>query len=114
MFSLLVFDRICRMEIQSVMLVFSIPLVNYSAPLTFSLVHLSPLPPSVWIHVIHTVCNRGEWMGGPQADKHLPPSTFTCQFFKKNRHLGFGVFIDIWPMSVAIQSLKPTESFAVL
>jgi hypothetical protein len=33
---------------------------------------------------------------GPQTDKQLPPSTFTCQFLTKvNRHLGFGVFIDI-------------------
>jgi hypothetical protein len=31
---------------------------------------------------------------GPQTDKHLPPSTFTDQ----SRHLGFGVFIDIWSM----------------
>jgi hypothetical protein len=37
---LLVFNRVYRLEIQSVMLVFSTPLVNYSAPLTFSLVHL--------------------------------------------------------------------------
>ncbi len=30
---------------------------------------------------------------GSQTDKHLPPSTF-----QKSRHLGFGVFIDIWSM----------------
>ncbi len=29
---------------------------------------------------------------------HLPPSPFTGQLFKKSRHLGFGVFIDIWSM----------------
>jgi hypothetical protein len=38
-------------------------------------------------------------LGGDGAsDKHLPPSTFTSQFFKKSRHLGFGVFIDNWSM----------------
>ncbi len=31
--------------------------------------------------------------GGPQTDKHLPPSLWS-----KSRHLGFGVFIDIWSM----------------
>jgi hypothetical protein len=36
----LIVNRDYRPEIQSVMLVFSSPLVNYSAPLTFSLVHL--------------------------------------------------------------------------
>ncbi len=35
---------------------------------------------------------------GPQINKHLPPSTITGQFFKKSRHLGFDVFIDIWSM----------------
>ncbi len=45
MSSLLVFNRVYKLEIQSVMLVFSTPLMNYSAPLTFSLVHLTPPPP---------------------------------------------------------------------
>jgi hypothetical protein len=40
---------------------------------------------------------------GPQIDKHLPPSTFTGQFFKKSRHLGLGVFIDIWSMGRRIR-----------
>jgi hypothetical protein len=35
---------------------------------------------------------------GPQTDKHLPASTFTGKFFKKNRHLGFGILIDFWSM----------------
>ncbi len=30
--------------------------------------------------------------------RHLPPSPFTGQFFKKSRHLGFAVFLDIWSM----------------
>jgi hypothetical protein len=64
MSSLLVFNRVYRMEIQSAMLVFPTPLVNYSAPLTFSLVHLPPLPPSLCKYIstevcIHTVCNGG-------------------------------------------------------
>ncbi len=35
--------------------------------------------------------------GRAQKDKYLPPSTFTGQL-KKSRHLGFGVFKDIWSM----------------
>ncbi len=43
---------------------------------------------------------RGGWGGDrwPQTDKHMAPSTFTGQFFKKSRHLGFGVSIDILSM----------------
>jgi hypothetical protein len=37
-------NRVFRLEIQSVMLVFSTHLVNYSATLTFSLVDLPPPP----------------------------------------------------------------------
>ncbi len=43
---------------------------------------------------------------GPQTDKHLQPSTFTSQFFKKSRHLGFGVFIDIWSMMLSLHVLR--------
>jgi hypothetical protein len=39
---------------------------------------------------------------GPQIDKQLPPSTLTGQIFKKSRHLGFGVFIDIWSMGYSL------------
>jgi hypothetical protein len=42
MSSLLVFNRVYSLEIQSVMLVFFRPLLCTSATLTFSLVHLSP------------------------------------------------------------------------
>ncbi len=45
------------------------------------------------------------WGGdrGSQTDKHLPPSRVPLPVnFKKSRHLGFGVFIDIWSM---LQSL---------
>ncbi len=60
------------------------PLLWTSAPLTFSLVHLSPPLPCVNKYsgtCIHTVCNKGGGRGsGPQTDKHLPPSTFTGNF----------------------------------
>jgi hypothetical protein len=77
------------------------PLVWTSAPLTFSLVHISPFP--VWISTwayIHTVCNRGEEGGvrGASDRKHLPPSTFIGQFLKKPTFRVWGVFIDIWSM----------------
>jgi hypothetical protein len=44
MTSLLVFNRVYRLEIQSVMLVFFDPALWTIVPLNFSLVHLSPLP----------------------------------------------------------------------
>jgi hypothetical protein len=36
--------------------------------------------------------------------RHLPPNLFTGPFFKKSRHLGFGVFIDIWSMEQSLES----------
>ncbi len=105
------------------------PLLWTSAPLTFSLAHLSP-PSLCQSTVYHRQCVAG-WvlrcvgdrilqefntlyltrfrtykialplpnknLGGkePQTDKHLPPSTFTGQFWRKAA-FGFGVFIDIW------------------
>ncbi len=72
------------------------PLLWTSAPLSFSLIHLSP-PPSPCVGVnkyrgkgIHTVCNRGGGDRGPQTDKHLPPSTFTGQFWCLRRYLIHG------------------------
>ncbi len=63
MSSLLVFNRVYRLEVQSVMLVFTTSVVNYSTPLTFSLVHLPPSSPSLLNKYrgtcIHTVCYRG-------------------------------------------------------
>jgi hypothetical protein len=65
---LLVFNRVYRLEIQSVTLVFSTPLVN-KRPLTFSLVHLRPPPPPfpVWISTmvvfIQGVRGGGEGIG---------------------------------------------------
>jgi hypothetical protein len=47
MSSLLVFIRVYRLEIQSVMLVFSTPLLNYCPSLTFSLVDIPPPLPYV-------------------------------------------------------------------
>jgi hypothetical protein len=93
MSSLLVFNRVYRLELQSVVLVFSTPLVNYrSAPLTFSLVHLPPHPLSLCekyrgtcIQFIRCVTAYWGWGGGAAgaSDKHLPPSTFTGQFLRK-------------------------------
>jgi hypothetical protein len=48
-----------------------------------------PLYPSPWL---------AQGGRGLTTDMHLPPSTFTGKFFKKNRHVGFAVFIDIWSM----------------
>jgi hypothetical protein len=45
MTSLLVFHRVYRLEIQSVILVFSTPFVNLRPPSTFSLFHQPPPPP---------------------------------------------------------------------
>jgi hypothetical protein len=60
MTSLLVFNRVYRLDIQLVIMVFSTPLVNYR-PSTFSLVHLPPFP---MFYTFYTVCNReGEGMG---------------------------------------------------
>jgi hypothetical protein len=59
MSSLLVFNRVYRLEIQSVMLVFSIPLVN-CCPSTFSLTSPTPSPlPKVDVQYIQTVCGWG-------------------------------------------------------
>jgi hypothetical protein len=63
-----------------------------------------------------TTPNKNLGARGPQIDKHLPPSTFTCQFFKKakSRNLGFGVFIDIWYMLFSIQyDLAPIIPFKI-
>jgi hypothetical protein len=54
-----------------------------SAPLTFSLVYLPHPHPLPGVR-IHTVCKGGGvGVRGPQRDKHLPPSTFTGQFWRK-------------------------------
>ncbi len=45
---------------------------------------------STGVHVcIQCVRGGGGGNRGAQTDKHLPPNTFTGQFFKKSRHLGF-------------------------
>jgi hypothetical protein len=59
--SLLVCNRVYRLEIQSVMLVFSTPLVNCS-PSTFSLNFPTPPPlPKVNAQYIKTVCGCEGW-----------------------------------------------------
>jgi hypothetical protein len=60
MSSLLVFNGVFKLEIQSVMLLFSTPLV-YCCPSTFSLT--LPLP-EVNVQYIQTVCGCGWGMGG--------------------------------------------------
>jgi len=102
MSSLLVFNLVYRPEIQSVMLVFSIPLVNYrhSNLVAGSFTPLPPFPVGISTgdHVCtHTVCNGGRGSGA-QTDKHMPPSTFTGQFLRKADNLRFGIFTDIWSM----------------
>jgi hypothetical protein len=68
MSSLLVFYRVYRLEIQSVMLVFFILLCELLPLLTFSLVylpHLSPLPKVKVLYSIYRQCvARREWGGG--------------------------------------------------
>jgi hypothetical protein len=118
MLSLLVFNKVNRLKIQLVKLVFS-------TPLTFSLVHLPPPPPCVNKYMGMYLCIQCvTGVGGsccvestyksytlyltrfrtykitlpPQTktlegwgshtDKHLPPSFFTGQFLRKARHLG--------------------------
>jgi hypothetical protein len=70
-----VFIRVYRLEMQSVMLVFSAQLCE--------LVH-SPPPPCVIKYTVYTftVCKGGRvWVSGLQTDKYLPQSPFTGQFF---------------------------------
>ncbi len=64
------------------------PLLRTRAPLTFSLIHLSPpLPFPLWIstglHVFIQCVTGGGGDRGLQTEKHLPPSTFTGQFLRK-------------------------------
>jgi hypothetical protein len=89
MSSLLVFNRVFRLEIQSVMLVFLTGIVN-NCPLTFSLVSsLSPpLPlPCVNKYTVYT-CKGGEYgvIGGGgrglRQIKHLPQNPFIGKLFR--------------------------------
>jgi hypothetical protein len=51
---------------------------------------------------------------GPHTDKHLPPSTFTGQFFKKRRHSGFGIFVDILSMEAVISAVLAGKDYGHL
>jgi hypothetical protein len=62
MSSLLIFNTVNRLEIQSVMLVFSTGFVNH-CPLTFSLVSSPPLP-CVSKYTVHTYTMCKGWGGG--------------------------------------------------
>ncbi len=98
MSSLLVFNRAYRQEMQSVVLLFSILLVNQrlSNLLTGSSTPLPPFP--VRISTGAYVFNG--WVGGSGASvKYTPAAKYLYwSIFKKSRHLGFGIFIDIWSM----------------
>jgi hypothetical protein len=59
--SLLVFNKVYRLEIQSVTLVFSTPLV-YCCPSTFSLI--SPLPPFPKVNIQYSICRQCVAVGG--------------------------------------------------
>ncbi len=78
-----VFIGVFRLEIHSVMLVFSTPALWTLAHLPFSLVQLSPPPSPEWISILYTrtQCVREEVNSGPQTDKHLPQSPFTGPVF---------------------------------
>jgi hypothetical protein len=73
-----VFIRDYRLEIQSVMFGKFDP-----APLTFSLVQLSPHPSCVNKYTVctYTVC-KGVWASGPKTYNYLPQSPFTGKFFR--------------------------------
>ncbi len=66
MSSLLVFNRVYRLEIQTAMLVFSTQLCERVQNL----------------QNCYTTPNKNLEGEGPQTDKHLPQSTFTGQFFR--------------------------------
>ncbi len=132
MSSLLVLYRVYRLEIQSVMLVFSTPLVNQCPSTIFS---SSPHPPSPlscvnkcsvyvteggrgWgyvesIYSSDTLCISPNYEPSTKLLYHpntpnktqegreprTPASkSLYWSIFKKSRHLGFGIFIDIWSM----------------
>ncbi len=92
MSSLLVFNRVYRLEVEPFMLVLSTGLWNI-APRTFSLVSSAPPPPFSLPYVNkYTVRGGGVWGhrkgGGLRQMKHLPQSPFTGKFFRL-RHLLF-------------------------
>jgi hypothetical protein len=60
------FNRVYRVEIKSVMLIFSAPLVNY-CPSTFSLTSPTPPPPLPKVNVLYSIyrqCGCGGMGGG--------------------------------------------------
>ncbi len=97
MSSLLVFNRVYRLKIQSVMFVRPCNLLTGSP---------TPPPHTVWISTgvsIHTVCN-GEGLDQSGASYRLTPAAkyLYWSIFKKSRHFAFGVFIYIWSMTYLI------------
>ncbi len=90
------------------------PLLWTSATITFSLVHLPPLPLSLCVNkyrgtCIHTVCNRGWGRGSGASGQINICRQVPLLFFKKSRHLGFDVYIVILSMSSRL--LNSSEDF---
>ncbi len=82
-----VFLRVYRLEIKSVMLVFSNQLCELS---TFSHFLLSSV--NKYTVYTYTVCKGGGgevWGSGPQTDKHLPQSPFTDRFIQMTFCIAF-------------------------
>jgi hypothetical protein len=53
--------------------------------------------------LLHTVCNGGG--GSRVSDRYTPAAKYHYwPIFKKSRHLGFGIFIDIWSMVMTIKT----------
>ncbi len=116
--SLLEYNRVYRLEIQSVILVFSTGFVK-QCPCNLLPGQLFPTTPppfpclnkyTVQYSVVnlhtYTVCKRrGEYgVIGGASDRYSHAAKYLCwPIFKKSRHLGFGVFIDNWSMT------KPLE-----
>jgi hypothetical protein len=74
MSSLLVFNRVYRLEIQSVMLVFSTPLVNWGPSILLTGLPNPPALPPFPVRIstgvyIHTVCNGGGGGGSGASDR---------------------------------------------
>ncbi len=86
MSSLLVFNTVYRLEIQSVMLVFSAPLVNYR-PSNLLSGSPTPSPPPFPVRIsagnVFIQCVTTGEVEGIGGIRHLPPSIFTGQFLGK-------------------------------
>ncbi len=94
-----VFIRVYRLEIQTVMLVFSTQLCELLVLLPSLWFNSPPFP--VWISILYTriQCVRGGGcMGasGPLTDKHLPQIPFTGQFFIWRHFALLSIYLSIY------------------